>query len=157
MCIRDRPQSAVVFDIKDDGGVSIPCKVQFNGAGKTKAPNLGPNNRAHGCVDQYQSERGDFRVAVPPGTYRVVVTHGMEFSHIEREVTVDPGKKLSFSGVLKRVVDTTGWVSTDYHNHSTPSGDNTCGTADRVINMAAEHLELSVSYTHLTLPTILLV
>ena len=141
-------QSAVVFDIKDEKGISIPCKVQFNGSGMTKAPNLGPNNRAHGCVDQYQSERGSFKVAVPPGTYRVVVTHGIEFSHIEREVTVDPGKKVSFNGVLKRVVDTTGWVSTDYHNHSTPSGDNTCGTADRVINMAAEHLEFVPTTEH---------
>jgi len=141
-------QSAVVFDIKDGNGVSIPCKVQFNGSGNTKAPNLGPNNRAHGCVDQYQSERGDFRVPVPPGTYRIVVTHGMEFSHIEREVNVGPGKSVGFEGVLKRVVDTSGWVSTDYHNHSTPSGDNTCGTADRVINMAAEHLEFVPTTEH---------
>jgi hypothetical protein len=146
--IRLPSQSAVVFNIKDANGVSVPCKIQFNGSGKTKAPNLGPNNRAHGCVDQYQSERGDFRVPVPPGTYRIVVTHGIEFSHIEREVTVGPGKSVSFDGVLKRLVDTTGWVSTDYHNHSTPSGDNTCGTADRVINMAAEQLEFVPTTEH---------
>ena len=146
--IRLPSQSAVVFNIKDGNGISIPCKVQFNGSGKTKAPNLGPNNRAHGCVDQYQSERGDFRVPVPSGTYRIVVTHGIEFSHIEREVTVGPGQSVSFEGVLKRVVDTAGWVSTDYHNHSTPSGDNTCGTADRVINMAAEQLEFVPTTEH---------
>ncbi|MCH2024700.1 MAG: CehA/McbA family metallohydrolase [Verrucomicrobiales bacterium] len=146
--IRLPSQSAVVFNIKDGNEISIPCKVQFNGSGKTKAPNLGPNNRAHGCVDQYQSERGDFRVPVPSGTYRIVVTHGIEFSHIEREVTVGPGQSVSFEGVLKRVVDTTGWVSTDYHNHSTPSGDNTCGTADRVINMAAEQLEFVPTTEH---------
>ena len=146
--IRLPSQSAVVFNIKDGNGISIPCKVQFNGSGKTKAPNLGPNNRAHGCVDQYQSERGDFRVPVPSGTYRIVVTHGIEFSHIERVVTVGPGQSVSFEGVLKRVVDTTGWVSTDYHNHSTPSGDNTCGTADRVINMAAEQLEFVPTTEH---------
>ena len=146
--IRLPSQSAVVFNIKDGNGISIPCKVQFNGSDKTKAPNLGPNNRAHGCVDQYQSERGDFRVPVPSGTYRIVVTHGIEFSHIEREVTVGPGQSVSFEGVLKRVVDTTGWVSTDYHNHSTPSGDNTCGTADRVINMAAEQLEFVPTTEH---------
>ena len=146
--IRLPSQSAVVFNIKDGNGISIPCKVQFNGSGKTKAPNLGPNNRAHGCVDQYQSERGDFRAPVPSGTYRIVVTHGIEFSHIEREVTVGPGQSVSFEGVLKRVVDTAGWVSTDYHNHSTPSGDNTCGTADRVINMAAEQLEFVPTTEH---------
>ena len=140
--------SAIVFDIKDEAGVSIPCKAQFNGTGDTKSPNLGPNNRAYGCLDQYHSEKGRFRVAVPPGTYRVVVTHGMEYSHIEKQVSVAAGAEVKLSGTLKRVVDTKGWVSTDYHNHSTPSGDNTCGTADRVINMAAEQLEFVPTTEH---------
>ncbi|MCH2060269.1 MAG: CehA/McbA family metallohydrolase [Verrucomicrobiales bacterium] len=140
--------SAIAFDIKDEAGVSIPCKAQFNGVGDTKSPNLGPNNRAHGCLDQYHSEKGRFRVAVPPGKYRVVVTHGMEFSHIEKVVDVAAGAEVKLGGVLKRLVDTKGWVSTDYHNHSTPSGDNTCGTADRVINMAAEQLEFVPTTEH---------
>ncbi|MGC6436009.1 MAG: CehA/McbA family metallohydrolase, partial [Verrucomicrobiales bacterium] len=140
--------SRIVFDVRDESGASIPCKVQINGHGKTKAPYLGPNNRAHGCIDQYHSEKGQFSVAVPKGEYRVVVTRGIEFSHFEKIVNVGSSEVIQVDAKLKRLVKTPGWVSTDYHNHSTPSGDNTCGTADRVINMAAEHLEFVPTTEH---------
>ena len=140
--------SRIIFDVRDDSGSLIPCKVQINGHGKTKAPYLGPNNRAHGCIDQYHSEKGQFSVAVPKGEYRVVVTRGIEFSHFEKIVNVGASETIQITTKLKRLVKTPGWVSTDYHNHSTPSGDNTCGTADRVINMAAEHLEFVPTTEH---------
>lgn len=140
--------SAMEFDIRDEAGKSLPCKVQFHGLDGTESPNLGPENRARGCVDQYHSEKGQFRVQLAPGKYRVIVTRGIEYSHVAREVTVESGNTVAFSGTLKRLVDTTGWVSTDYHNHSTPSGDNTCGTDDRIINLAAEHIEFAPTTEH---------
>ena len=140
--------SAVSFAIRDEKGTSIPCKAQFIGIIGTKSPNLGPDNRAHGCKDQYHSENGDFSVQLDPGKYRIVVTHGIEFSHIAKDIDLQPGKTVEIKGVLKRLVKTPGWVSSDYHNHSTPSGDNTCGTDDRVINLAAEHIEFAPTTEH---------
>lgn len=140
--------AAVNFDIRDDTGKTIPCKVQFRGLEGTPSPNLGPHNRAHGCVDQYHSEKGQFRVALPPGQYEVTVTRGIEYSHLRRTIELKPEETISFAGTLKRLVDTTGWVSADYHNHSTPSGDNTCGTDDRIINLAAEHIEFAPTTEH---------
>ncbi len=140
--------SAVQFDIKDEAGVSIPCKVQFLAKEGTDSVNLGPDQRAHGCRDQYHSERGDFRVQLPPGSYRIVVTRGIEYSHLEREVTLKPGEPFTFSGTLKHLVDTRGWVSGDYHNHTTQSGDNICGTDDRIINLAAEGIEFAPTTEH---------
>jgi hypothetical protein len=140
--------SAIAFDIRDDTGKSIPCKAQFHGVGGTKNPNLGPKLRAHGCVDQYHSAKGQFTVQVPAGDYEVIVTRGIEFSHLKQQVKVAPGKAVSVKGTLKRLVDTRGWVSADYHNHSTPSGDNTCGTPDRLINLAAEHIEFAPTTEH---------
>jgi hypothetical protein len=140
--------AAIHFQISDATGRSIPCKAQFLAVEGTDPVNLGPENRAHGCVDQYHSEKGDFRVQVPPGKYRVVVTHGIEFSHLEKLVTLTPGQTFEFGGQLKRVVDTHGWVSADYHNHSTQSGDNTCGTPDRLINLAAENIEFAPTTEH---------
>ena len=55
---------------------------------------------------------------------------------------------MPFSTKLKRTVNTKGWVSTDFHNHSTPSGDNVCGTNDRIINLAAEHIEFAPTTEH---------
>jgi hypothetical protein len=140
--------AAVEFAIADDLGRSIPCKVQFHGVDGTTSPNLGPQNRAHGCVDQYHSARGSFRVALPPGRYRVVVTRGIEHTHLQQTIELRPEQTVQVKGVLRRVVDTTGWVSADYHNHSTPSGDNTTGTDDRIINLAAEHIEFAPTTEH---------
>ncbi|MGV3753846.1 MAG: CehA/McbA family metallohydrolase [Verrucomicrobiota bacterium] len=141
-------ESSFTFDIQDETGKSVPCKAQFLGVNGTKNPELGPQNRAYGCVDQYHSEKGQFTVAVPPGEYKVVVTHGVEFSHLSQTVKLEAGKKHTVKGVLKRLVDTKGWISADFHNHSTPSGDNTTGTDDRIINLAAEHIEFAPTTEH---------
>ncbi len=141
-------ESSFIFDIQDESGKSIPCKAQFIGVNGTKNPNLGPANRAYGCVDQFHSEKGQFTVAVPPGEYKVVVTHGIEFSHLSQTVKLEPGKKHLIKAALSRLVDTKGWISADFHNHSTPSGDNTTGTDDRIINLAAEHIEFAPTTEH---------
>jgi hypothetical protein len=137
------------FDIADESGKSIPCKAHFEPL-DPDAPklNLGPKWRAHGCVDQWHSENGQFTVALPAGKYRVVVVRGPEYGHLAREVTIEPGKEVVFKGTLRRLVDTRGWISSDFHNHSTPSGDNVCDTDGRVINIAVEHLEFAPTTEH---------
>lgn len=137
------------FAISDESGKPIPCKAHFAPLDQD-APKLdfGPKWRAHGCVDQYMSEDGQFTQQLPPGKYRVVVVRGPEYSHLEKEVTVEAGKESVFKGTLKRVVDTKGWISADFHNHSTPSGDNVCDTDGRIINIAAENLEFTPTTEH---------
>lgn len=137
------------FNITDESGKPIPCKAHFAPLDQD-APklDLGPKWRAHGCVDQYMSENGQFTQQLPPGKYRVVVVRGPEYSHLEQEVTVEPAKEFVFKGTLKRVVDTKGWISADFHNHSTPSGDNVCDTDGRLINIAAENLEFTPTTEH---------
>lgn len=142
------PQSAIAFDIRGENGQPIPCKAQFIGVNGTKVPGLGPQNRAAGCVDQYHSANGQFRQPLPPGDYEVIVTRGIEFGHLRQTVKLAAGQTATVKGTLKRLVDTRGWVSADYHNHSTPSGDNTCGTDDRLINLAAEGVEFVPTTEH---------
>ena len=143
-----KPASAIEFSIRGEDGRTIPCKAQFIGVEGTPSPNLGPKNRAHGCLDQYHSENGNFRLQLSPGTYRVIVTHGIEFTHLEKVVSIEQGKTTQIEGTLARIVNTTGWISADYHNHSSPSGDNTTGTDDRIINLAAEHIEFAPTTEH---------
>jgi hypothetical protein len=140
--------SAVRFAVTDGTGASIPCKVQFHGIEGTPRPDLGPNLRAHGCLDQWHSERGDFEVRLAPGKYRVVVTRGPEHGHHEEIISLAPGQTVPVSAKLARQVDSTGWISADFHNHTTISGDNICGTPDRIINMAVEHLEFVPTTEH---------
>jgi len=143
-----KAQSAIAFDIRGENGQPIPCKAQFIGVNGTKVPNLGPQNRAAGCVDQYHSANGQFRQPLPPGDYEVIVTRGIEFGHLRPTVKLAAGQTATVKGTLKRLVDTRGWVSADYHNHSTPSGDNTCGTDDRLINLVAEGIEFAPTTEH---------
>lgn len=141
-------QSKIAFAIRESHGARLPCKIQVIGVGETPTPDFGPPNRAHGCANQYHSADGLFSVAVAPGRYEVIVTRGLEYNHIRREVLVRKGETLRFSGTLHRVVDSSGWISADYHNHSTESGDNTCATDDRIINLAAEHIEFAPTTEH---------
>jgi hypothetical protein len=140
--------SRIRFNITDETGRSIPCKAQFLAQEGTPTVNLGPAMRAHGCKDQWHSERGDFTVPLPQGSYRVVVTRGIEFSHHEQNVALQPGGMVEVKATLRRLVDSAGWVSADFHNHSTPSGDNICGTPDRICNIAAEHIEFAPTTEH---------
>lgn len=141
--------SCIRFDISGETEKSIPCKVHFEPLDiSAPALNLGPKHRAHGCVDQYHSEKGQFTVQLPVGKYRVIVVRGPEYGHLSKEVTLAPSTEFVFKGTLKRLVDTKGWISADFHNHSTPSGDNVCDTDGRLINIAAEHLEFTPTTEH---------
>lgn len=146
--IQMKKASRVSFNITTAERKDSPCKVQFIGINGTETPYLGPDNRAHGCLDQYHSETGKFEVKLEPGDYKIIVTRGIEYDHIEKEIKLGEGKDVNIKGKLTRVVQTPGWVSADFHNHSTPSGDNTCGTYDRIINIAAEHLEFNPTTEH---------
>lgn len=142
------PASGIHVEVTDTAGRPLPCKVQFIGTDGTETPYLGPIIRAHGCDNQYHSGTGTFTQHLPPGRYDVVITHGIEYDHVEKTVDVPEGTIVPITATLERIVDTTGWVSTDFHNHTTVSGDNYCGTDDRIINLAAENVEFAPATEH---------
>jgi len=146
--ITPAPASRVRFRISDGAGDPSPAKVQFLGLDGTPTPDLGTDYRAHGCDHQYQSHDGRFTQQIPPGDYLLRITRGPEFDLVEQTLSVPPGRLVEVEATLHRTVDTSGWISTDYHSHSTPSGDNHCSTRDRMINFAAEHLEFVPTTEH---------
>jgi len=140
--------SLVRLSIRDEQGRPSPGKVQFIGVEGTPTPNFGTEYRAHGGDHQYQTHDGQVEQQVPPGKYLLRITRGPEYDLVEKTIDVAKGQTVELTAALRRVVDTTGWVSTDYHAHSTPSGDNYCSTRDRIINFAAEHLEFVPTTEH---------
>lgn len=140
--------STVKVAIKDAGGRPSPGKVQFIGVDGTKTPNFGTDYRVHGGNHQYQTHDGQVTQQVPPGKYLLRVSHGSEYDVVEERIQVAKGQTVSVDTILTRTVDTSGWISTDYHAHSTPSGDNYCNTNDRIINFAAEHIEFAPTTEH---------
>ncbi|MBM3810107.1 MAG: carboxypeptidase regulatory-like domain-containing protein [Acidimicrobiia bacterium] len=140
--------SQVRIEIRDEQNRPSPAKVQFLGVEGTATPNFGTEYRVHGNDHQYQTHDGTVRQQVPPGKYLLRITRGPEFDLVERTVEVAKEQTVQVSAVLKRSMDTRGWISTDYHAHSTPSGDNYCSTRDRMINFAAEHVEFAPTTEH---------
>lgn len=139
--VRMGPASAVAFDV--DG----PCKVQFVGVDGTLTPDFGPKQRAR-CLNLWHSPAGRFTVPVPPGKYYLILSRGPEHDAAYRYVVVREGETAKVAARLPRVVDTRGWVSTDFHNHATESGDNTTETDSRLICLAAEGVEFAPATEH---------
>jgi hypothetical protein len=63
-------------------------------------------------------------------------------------IKVERGQDTPLAAELKRSVDTRGWLSADFHSHSTPSGDNTSSQRGRVLNLLAEHIEFAPCTEH---------
>ncbi|HLY09599.1 MAG TPA: CehA/McbA family metallohydrolase [Planctomycetota bacterium] len=142
------PRSAVWFDVSDGAGRSIPCKAQFLPVDETPPISLGPKQRANGCANLYFSPSGRFTVPLPPGKYYIILSHGPEYDAAYRSVALKEGETIRVSADLPRVVNSAGWISADFHNHSTESGDNTTETESRLICLAAEGVEFAASTEH---------
>ncbi|RMG41362.1 MAG: hypothetical protein D6725_01470 [Planctomycetota bacterium] len=146
--IRNYRSGRVVARITDEHDRPIPCKVEFQPLGDTPTPNFGPETAAFAVRNLRYAPLGTFQQLVPPGRYRLVISHGPEFDAVFREVTIPPAGTLELRERLRRSVDTTGWVSSDFHSHSSPSGDNTASQLGRVVNLVCEHIEFAPCTEH---------
>ncbi len=138
----------IAVNATDETGHAIPCKVSFYGMEPTESPDFGPDSLAFAMGNARYTHNGMFRQEIGPGRYQVVISHGPEFDAFVTEVEVERGETTSITAKLPRVVDTKGWVSTEYHSHSSPSGDNTGSQLGRVLNLLAEHLEFAPCTEH---------
>lgn len=138
----------VSAEITNEAGQPIPCKVAFHGVDGTPNPDWGPDTFVYGVQNLRYTPNGKFRAEIAPGKYRVVVTYGPEYDAVFADVEVRRGEVSRLSAVLKRVVDTRGWISSDFHSHSSPSGDNTASQLGRVLNLLCEHIEFAPCTEH---------
>jgi len=138
----------VVAQITNVDNGPIPCKVQFLGKGDTKDPDFGPSAGEVGILNTYYSHTGKFRQELGPGKYSVILSYGPEYDAVFTEIEVARGKETKLSAQLKRTVNTKGWISTDFHNHSTPSGDNVSSTLGRVLNILCEQIDYAPCTEH---------
>ncbi len=138
----------VVGKITDEQGGPIACKVEFTPKGDMPRPNWGPETAEFATGNLRYVPRGEFEQALYPGMYDVIISHGPEYDAIFTELEIKPGETSRLEHQLVRSVDTTGWVSSDFHSHSTPSGDNTSSQLGRVLNLVCEHIEFAPCTEH---------
>ena len=94
------------------------------------------------------STDGRFDLPLAAGRYRVVVSHGTEWSIHDQTLDVKPGDNLNIRAVLTHEIDTTGWISGDFHLHAEPSFDSGMPLGERVKTIAAEGVDYVASTDH---------
>lgn len=126
----------------------IAAKVQFVGLQETADPDFGPDSAIYAVKNVVYSAPGKFQQPIDPGKYRLIVSHGPEYDADMLEIEVMPGQLATFDSALQRTVDTSGWISAEFHSHSSPSGDNVSHQLGRVLNLLAEHIEFAPCTEH---------
>jgi hypothetical protein len=143
----------VAARITDEKGNAIPCKVQFIGKDGTESPDFGPDSGESAIRNVYYSHDGRFRRTLAPGSYDVIVSYGTEYDAVFTHIGVDQGKETILEAKLIRTLKTNGWISADFHSHSSPSGDNTSSQLGRVLNLLCEQIEFAPCTEHNRLAT----
>lgn len=138
----------VSAEVNDDQGRPLACRVVFRGIDGADTPNFGPDSAIYGVRNLQYTPNGRFTVELPPGRYEVIFSHGPEYDAVIKQIEVRAGETVTRRETLVRTVDTSGWLSADFHSHSSPSGDNTASQRGRVLNLLAEHIEFAPCTEH---------
>lgn len=96
----------------------------------------------------YSDANGDVAFDVEPGSYQLVVSRGTEYSVHQAPLTVSAGATASVNVQIARVLDTTGFVSSDFHVHGIRSADSRVPDGDRVAQFAGEGVENIIMTDH---------
>jgi hypothetical protein len=134
--------------IVDAENKPIAAKVQLIGLDGTPDPDYGPDSATFAVKNAIYCALGKFEHPIAPGKYRAIISRGPEYDANTIEFEIAAGSLYAFESILRRVVDTQGWVSADFHSHSSPSGDNVSDQLGRVLNLLAEHIEFAPCTEH---------
>jgi hypothetical protein len=165
------PKLSAVGKVKftvTEGGRTIPAKLTFIATDGGANPDfsrfvtaavfdpvtnrtladVGVSSLGGGPAMNFVFTDGSGEQTIRPGKYEVIASHGLEYTIGRQTVDVAAGRESSVSFALQRVVDTTGFVSADFHVHSARSFDASAPLEDRVRSYVADGVEVIVSTDH---------
>ncbi len=96
----------------------------------------------------YTDSTGTVTFDLEPGTYQIFVSRGTEYSSHDEEVMLAAGGTDTVDATLVRVLDTTGFVSSDFHVHQINSPDSRISHEKRAAQYAGEGVENLVLTDH---------
>jgi len=88
------------------------------------------------------------KLTLEPGDYQVVVSRGPRYSAYKQDITVASGQTLNVQAELAQVVDTNGYVHSDFHVHSIDSWDAEATRSERVATYLAEGMDFFTPSDH---------
>ena len=92
---------------------------------------------------------GEGTITVPVGTWDIMASHGIEWSLDKTTIIFEEGKEYSWDALLDHEIDTTDWISGDFHLHTlTHSGHGDSNMNERIISLIGENVEFAVATDH---------
>jgi len=145
LSLTSSPPSRLVFEVHEEGSTSpFPTKLAVFGIDGTPTPWLGPVSSDH-AANTLISATGKGVLPLPPGSYRVVLSHGPEFTLHTETIRLAPTTGVSLVARLQRVVSTTGYlgVDTDQRTFNNPG----CSVSPRlrVLSNRVEGVDVAIS------------
>ena len=157
----DKPVQ-IDYRVVDDGDADALIPARITIIGEHPMP---PDLRTYGKFDFFtgivrsqMSQRGtstdlgdgaDAPILLPAGDYRALVSRGTEWSIAEVRMTIASGDtppEQEFR--LRRLVDTSGYISSEYHVHSIGSPDSPIPNDRRVATALADGIEFYATTDH---------
>jgi hypothetical protein len=144
----------VDLTVVDEQGRPCPAKVTLfrEDAGTVLVPAEGDPYIAadtSGGIDVVFLPHGEGTITLPPGKYHAIASRGVEYElDTSASFTVSPESLNHVSLKVDHSVDSTGWISADFHVHGIRSFDSGVDLPDRVITMAAEGVDFFTSSDH---------
>jgi hypothetical protein len=96
----------------------------------------------------YAGASGSVEFDLEPGSYQVFVSRGSEYSAFDAPVTITASNTSTVAAQIARVIDTTGFVSSDYHVHQIDSPDSNISWTNRVMQFAGEGVDNIIATDH---------
>ncbi len=134
-----------------EGGSAIPFKLflfRETGTPKSYPASYGETRMPAGAHWIEFAGVDGAQLTLSAGKYRAVAQRGFEYDLSETVIDVAPGQTVEKEFKLTRVVDTTGWLSADFHIHGEPSPDSDDVLPYKVLSFGAEGLEIPVTTDH---------
>jgi len=97
---------------------------------------------------RYAGADGLVEFDVDPGDYQVFVSRGSEYSAFDAPVSIVANATETVQAAITRVIDTTGFVSSDFHVHAINSPDSRISLYNRVHQFAGEGVENYIATDH---------
>lgn len=96
----------------------------------------------------YAGAAGTASFDLEPGSYQVVVSRGSEYSAYSAPLAVTAGATTPVSAQIAHVIQTPGFVSSDFHVHAINSPDSRVNNTNRVMQFAGEGVDNIVMTDH---------
>ncbi len=140
------PEITLSYEIRDaETGELIPAKLTFISLPGKPFLKLGSAFEMPGSYNTYYAHEGKGEITLPPQLFKIIVSRGVEYDTVEKEMRIVPGKQNELNVELERVIDSTGYIAADIGVRTRNSYDSPVSARERVRAAVCEGVEWLVS------------